>query len=611
VTCLRIVDSPQAQPVAILLKDNQKAVCGVWVGESSGRVWYARLRLSDLGLIRRPVPRDSSLASVARDDIEDMALGPSQPVGRAQDQAASLRSALLREHDDQHEAKVKVKDPGPRCGPLAPRHQVVQPTPERRLAKSVQAELVVDRKDGFWPVSVLTLLRMQDRRARVCRRVAEGTCVRMITQSDFSFNGGEGEWLDYPADELFRHDEHDLFIDALGSVDPSRTAREYFLVSRGKGPNAPDTVQFWFFYTYNYLQVAGRLKVPAGLHEGDFETVSVMLSARSHQPRYVWMARHDDEGRMFVWDEEQLKKTSEGSSHLIAYAARGSHADYESCRRQSRAIKAPHNLIDDRPQCDIHQELHLAPESTHLIDLSRVPWACWRGRFGDHPGGHFLDHVPYETDDGPFGPLWQQTFGGVRFEPCRGVRDSDDREVDRTGARGEEVLSDKVSAQLRAAAGHLDPAVDECTDWEHTPSAGAFLLACDQRELTRYLKSGLELPSSTGLRIDVAGTAARPGPVTVPAIRRDPREPTLDKWRIVATRETHAAIYAACQANTGYLDTLFPDVEVRPNQPLRVDGRDRTLWRLRDAAGTSVAEAAPRVIKKSSKGQPVACALTT
>jgi lysophospholipase L1-like esterase len=596
--CLRTVDSPQAQPVAILLKEGDP-VCGVWVGESSGRVWYARLRLSELASTRRPVPRDSSLTSVARADIEDIALGPLQPVGRAQDQAAALRSALLREHH-------RTPDAGARCGPLAPRHQKVKHTPERALAKSVQPELVVDREDGFWPVSVLTLLRMQDRRARVCRRVADGTCVRMITQSDFSFGGGEGEWLDYPANELSRRDERRLFYDALGSVDPSRTARIYFLVSRGEGKNAPDTVQFWFFYTYNYLLTAHFLKFPAGLHEGDFETVSFLLSAHSHQPRYVWMARHEDEGRMFVWDEEQIKKAG---GHLVAYAARGSHATYESCRRQSREIKAPLGLIDDRPQCDIHQELHLAPESTHTIDLSRVPWACWHGRFGEHPGGRLIEHVPHEAEDGPFGPLWQQTFGKVRSEPCRGVRDSDNREVDTSLAAGEEVLSDKVSARLRAGAGRLEPGVDTCSDWEHAPSAGAFLLACDQAELTRYLKSGLELPSSTGLRIDVAGNAARPGPITVPAIRRDPREPTLGNWRITATRATRATIYAACQANKGYLEALFPAVDIHANEALRVDERDRSTWRLRNARGEPVAAAEPHVIKKPSDRRPAVCGL--
>jgi lysophospholipase L1-like esterase len=596
--CLRTVDSPQAQPVAILLKEGDP-VCGVWVGESSGRVWYARLRLSELASTRRPVPRDSSLTSVARADIDDMALGPLQPVGRAQDQAAALRSALLREHG-------RSPDAGARCGPLAPPHQKVAHTPERALAKSVQPELVVDRKDGFWPVSVLTLLRMQDRRARVCRRVGDGICVRMITQSDFSFGGGEGEWLDYPANELSRRDERRLFHEALGSVDPSRTARVYFLVSRGKGKNAPDTVQFWFFYTYNYLLTAHFLKFPAGVHEGDFETVSLLLSARSHQPHYVWMARHEDEGRMFVWDEDQLKKSG---GHLVAYAARGSHATYESCRRQSRAIKAPLGLIDDRPQCDIHQELHLAPESTHLIDLSRVPWACWHGRFGEHPGGRFLEHIPHEADDGPLGPLWQQTFGNVRSEPCSGVHDSDNREVDGSRAPGEEVLSDKVSARLRAGAGRLDPAVDTCSDWEHAPSAGAFLLACDQAELTRYLKSGLELPSSTGLRIDVAGRAARPGPITVPAVRRDPREPTLGNWRITATRLTHATIYAACQANKGYLEALFPAVDIRANEALRVDERDRSTWRLRNARGEPVATAEPHAIKKPSDRRPAVCGL--
>jgi lysophospholipase L1-like esterase len=602
--CLRIVDSPQAQPVAILLKD-KTSVCGVWVGESSGRVWYARLRLSEGASIRRPLPRDSSLTSVARGDIDDMALGPLQPVGRAQDQAASLRSALVRER-----RPPGALDPGARCGPLAPPYQRLsspaspERARERSLAKSVQPELVVDRKDGFWPVSVLTLLRMQDRRARVCRRVANGTCVRMITQSDFSFNGGEGEWLDYPANPLSRHDERQLFVDALGSVDPSRTAREYFLVSRDENPNAPITVQFWFFYTYNYLQTGDFLKLPAGLHEGDFETVGFLLSAHTHKPRYVWMARHEDEGRMFVWDEDQLKKSG---SHIVAYAARGSHASYESCRRQSRAIKAPFGLIDDRPQCDLNQELHLAPESTHLIDLSRVPWACWRGRFGEHPGGRLVESVPHEADDGPLGPLWQQRFDGVRSEPCRGVRTSDDREVDANHSPGEEVLNDKVSARLRENAGRLDPAVDTCADWEHAPSAGAFLLACDQTELTSYVNSGLERPSSTGLRIDVAGAAARPGEATIPAIRRDPREPTLDNWRITATADVNATIYAACQANTGYLAALFPSVPVQASQTLRVDGRDRRMWRLRDARGKEVAHAPAIAIKEPSKDRPRAC----
>ena len=135
----------------------------------------------------------------------------------------------------------------------------------------------------------------------------------------------------------------------------------------------------------------------------------------------------------------------------------------------------------------------------------------------------------------------------------------------------------------------MDPAVDQCSDWEHAPSSGAFLLACNQDELTGYLASGLERPGPSGLRIDVTGAHARPGPVTVPAMRRDPREPSLDAWRVTATQATTAEIYAACQAGDGYLEARFRGVAVRPEMPLRVDTRNRQAWRLRDPEGRVVA----------------------
>jgi lysophospholipase L1-like esterase len=591
VACLRVIDAPLAQPVALLL-NNQRAVCGVWVGESSGRVWYARLQLSERGAGRRPAPRGSGLTSVARTDVVDMALGPLQPVGRAQDQSVVLRNALQTEHG------LAPSNTSIGCGP--PRAPPDRPdsTPERTLAESVQPELIVDRQDGFWPVSVQTLFAMQDRRAHVCRRVADDVCIRVMNPSDLAFNGGEGEWLDYPPDGVHIDDEQRVFYDALGTDDPARTAREYFLVSRGPGLDAPYTVQFWFFYTFNYLRTGlWFIRHPAGFHEGDFETVAVMLSA-SGQPRYVWMARHKNEGRMFLWDE-----ISKAGGHPVIYAARGSHADYEACRRQSR-IDAPAGLIDDRPQCDPNQQLHLAPESTDIIDLSRVGWACWRGRFGAHPGGQVAERLPYESDDGPLGPLWQQRFGGVTSEPCRGVRD--------TGSHSsppEEVLSDSVAARLQAGAGRLDPAVDSCTDWEHAPTSGAFLMACDRARLQHYVETGLDKLGTGGLHIDVIDRGAtRAGPITIPAIRRDPRVPRLDLWRVTATQPTVADVYASCQAHKGLLEARFAAVSLQADHPLRVDDRARTTWRLRDAAGAVVGPPADvHVIKTPGDGAPLAC----
>lgn len=594
VTCLRILDSPQAQPVAMLLED-KRAVCGVWVGESSGRVFYARLQLDENAAGRRPAPRRSLLASVARDDVVDMAVGPLQTVGRAQDQAVAMRKALQAEHDWDPENVATS------CGPPRPQLKAIPQTRERALAKALQPELIVDRKDGFWPVSVQTLFAMQDRRARVCRRVSDDACVRLISQADLPFNGGEGEWLDYPADVLRRDDQERLFRDALGTDDPARTARVYYLVTRGPGPNAPSTVQFWFFYTYSYLDVGiGPFKQPAGLHEGDFETISIMVSARSHTPRYVWMARHKDEGRMFLWEDDTLR--TEGR-HATIYAARGSHADYENCRRQSR-IQAPAGLIDDRPQCDPNQELHLAPESTRLIDVSRAGWACWRGRFGTHPGASVAERVPYESDDGPRGPLWQQKFGDQTFTPCRGVRASIDRDVP-----DEEVLSPSVSKRLREGAGRLDPAVDECDDWEHATTSGALIVACEPTRLRRYIDSGLENAGSEGVRIDVVdGGATRPGPITVPALRRDPRVKVLTPWRVVATRDTVADVFASCQVGKGLVEIRFRGVRLDAERALHVDDRAHTVWRLRDEAGRQVGrDAKPHVVKPVGDGVALSC----
>jgi hypothetical protein len=521
-------------------------------------------------------------------------LGPLQAVGRARDQAVVLRRALQQERD------WDATNTATSCGPPRARHARVRQTPERRLAKRLQPELIVDRTDGFWPVSVQTLFSMQDRRARLCRRVADGVCVRISGQADLPFNGGEGEWLDNPANGHHTDDQQRAFLDALGSSDPSRTARVYFLVTRGPGRAAPVSVQYWFFYTFNYLRVGTWLFGHAGgLHEGDFETVGMLLSARTHQPRYVWMARHKDEGRSFLWSEEAIKKAGE---HLVAYAARGSHASYENCRRQRR-IQAPRGLIDDRPQCDPDEALHLAPEATRLIDLSRVAWACWRGRFGAHPGAEVADRLPHESDDGPRGPLWQQRFGGVTYEPCRGVRYSKDRD-----GPSEEVLDDRTSSRLRARAGRLDPLVDSCGDWEHPATSGAFVVACDARRLRRYIDSGLENPGRGGLRIDV-GDRRRPrtGPVDIPAVRRDPRIARFDTWLITATEPTVAQVYASCQAGDGILEARFPQVAFEANRTLRIDDRARTTWRLRDQDGTVLYEAQVHVVKRPEGERGLRC----
>jgi hypothetical protein len=589
--------SPEGQPFAAADKTLSRGACGIFVAQTGDRIWYARVELNERGTARSPQARRGRLSSVARDQLASSAVGPLQPAARAQDQALALREELLRDAG----AAEPVVDAVHTCAASPPPVRV-KDTPQRRLAELYQPELVVDRRDGFWPVPVRTIFAMEDRRARACRRIDDrdaDLCVRLSKQGDLPWSGGDGEWIEYPADN--RHDDqHRQMVEALGSIDPARTAREYFLVSGGDSRRAPVTVQYWFFYTYNEQPTkAGS----AGRHEGDFESAGVLLSARTHRPRYVWMARHADEGRMFTWSEAAVKRAEgTGGAHFLAFAARGSHATYESCLTQTRT-KAPAGIIDDHPTCAPARQLHLAPESTPLTDLSRVGWGCWRGLFGHRPGGGVFEQIPYLQADAPRSPLWQQRFGDERAEPCRGVEDPGPRD-----GLGEEVLPQATSKALRAAAGRLDPLVDDCRDWEHPPPTGTYLVACSPEGLSRYVQSGLEDPGPEGLHIDEAGVfGPTRGPVDVPAVRRDPVGRRMDTWRIAATARTKVAVYASCRHGGGLLEARFRAVDVEADEPLRLDDRRRSSWRLRRDDGTTAATAGAHVVRGKVNAGERAC----
>ena len=186
------------------------------------------------------------------------------------------------------------------------------------------------------------------------------------------------------------------------------------------------------------------------------------------------------------------------------------------------------------------------------------------------PGGRPVERVPYESADGPLGPLWQQRFGDVSSEPCRGVRETRIPPAKRSNAlnRHEEVLAETTMRRLRHRAGRLDPLVDSCADWE-PPATGAYLIVCSPDQLRRYIQSGLEDHGRAGLHIDAAN-AKRPavGRPTVPAVRRDPLLRRLDDWRIASLVRARANVYASCQAGRGLIEVRFPRVLITPSRPL-------------------------------------------
>jgi hypothetical protein len=601
---LRGIDSPELQPVAAILKDG-KAVCGVYIGQSGGRLWMGRLELDERASVKPP--RRGDIVSFDSDRVTALAVGPLEPVARAQGRAVELRDGLLDEH-----GATDPAERAPSCTPPKPEVKVDRSW-QRRLAERFQPELIVDREDGFWPVPVKTLFSMQDRRAAICRGVGsdDGGCLRLSTQGQFPWAGGDGEWLEYPAANTSRGDQHDLMVNALGSSDPDATATVYFLVAGDRHGNRPITIQYWFFYSFNYQPIRGGTILGGGYHEGDFESIGVLLSGKRERPRYLWMARHDKEGRVFPWNDDALTIAGE---HPTVFVARGSHASYESCGAQVRYV-ARYGLVDDHPTCDEDRQLHLAPEATPVTDLSRVAWGCWHGLFGHKNENRSYEQIPYLVSDAPRSPLWQQSFGGVLSEPCRGVHDPGDRE-----GPGEEVVeeSNGVPARLRARAGRLEPLVDQCADWESPPPTGIYMVACDQSALDSYLASSLEDPGTAGVRIDVArADGPKVGEYALPAIRRNRDGVYLDGWRLVAAKRGVVSVFASCPRNGAIVAASFSHVVVEPSRPLRL--RDRGFgrrWVLTEPDGSPASTAVPfptreeggrLVAARRKPGQTLAC----
>jgi len=573
------VDSPELQPVAAVLRGGE-AVCGVYVGESDGRLWLGRLVLDERAGVHRP--KRGAISPLAADAIEARALGPLEPVDRVEARARALRDGLLDQRGDRDPTRRT-----PRCQapPLRPR--VVEDR-QRDLADRYQPELVIDRRDGFWPVPVSTLFSIRDRRATICRRVAGGAegCLRLGSPGEFPWIGGAGESLEYPAADDDVGEQHDQMVSALGSADPEGTATEYYLVHRERRGGAI-SIQYWFFYPFNYQPVGGGI-AGAGYHEGDFESIGVLLSARSEEPRYVWMARHNAEGRVFPWSDEALRRPG---GHPRIYAARGSHATYENCLGQVRP-SGVEGLIDDHPTCRARRQLRLAPEVTPLTDLSRVGWGCWQGLFGHrNRGAGAYERIKYVIADAPRSPLWQQSFGGVEARPCRGVSDPGGRD-----GVGEETVEEGtgVPARLRRRAGDLENVLDECADWEAPTTSGTYMVVCNQRALAAYVRSGLEDPGTAAVRIEAAGGRRERGPVSLPALRRNEAGTYLDEWRLSAARLTRVSVFASCPSRGRVIAVRFKHVTLRPGRPLRLRDRDPSgRWLLIAPDGSPVASAIP------------------
>lgn len=570
----RTREHPKLQGVAVALADGGPIRCGLYVAETDSRFYLAHVDVVPRGRTVDIVPQSGRILSLPRAGIEHVELGPLEGVDEAQARGVVLRSELRADRATAGGAAPAAASAAPAtvdANACSPQGTQAPPreTPQRTLAERFQPRLVVDRADGFWPVSVLTMFDLQRGSRRLCRDVARRTCIRVTQPSQLPWIGGVGEWLEYPGPDTDDREQQRDMVRALGSSDPAQSARQYFFVTGGDGETT--SIQYWFYYVFNYQRVGpGAVRLlDAGFHEGDFESTGILLSKGDDpKPVYVWTPRHANEGRPLLWSESTLRRSA---GHATVYAARGSHATYDACLRQRRPL-APLGLIDDRPQCDPQRQLTFEPQITPLSDLALAPWACWQGRFGHASraaGGSIAGEL---LANGPESPLWQQRFGGPKARPCDAVRTDPPRPN-----TGEEVLDDATAALLRERGGRLDGLFDQCSDWERQPPSGVYVVACDEAALGAFFASGLT--DAGGREITIRGATGAAERPSVPAVLRRPDEVSPAGARLSATQAMTVRVYAACWDGARPVVAQFASVPLEPGRTieLRTGARGWTL----------------------------------
>ena len=304
------------------------------------------------------------------------------------------------------------------------------------LARRYQPTVVVSALDRFWPVSLSAVLGARWHGHSTCLVVAGRCTVHGPTLQDLARPGARRDYLRYPSPV---DDVRDSFLTVaaflgtpatilrlwplhLAAVDPFASAQVYFhelpRTSRSAYPGLPPgliSLEYWFFYPLNYFPLVRipleALSNPIGstlgntdYHQGDLEHVAVLLDPRTMRPRYLWMARHADEGEAYAWHSRLVQWSAD---HATVYAALGSHASYAHCGIQRRS--RTYLFINDYVPCLPHETYGFTYGQTRLVDLDHTAWGCWRGHLGEAgPGlrGGIVGVTPYETG-GPVSPLLQ------------------------------------------------------------------------------------------------------------------------------------------------------------------------------------------------------------
>jgi hypothetical protein len=342
------------------------------------------------------------------------------------------------------------------------------------MAKRFQPTVLTSVTDPFWPVSVDALLQDvgsgSDGR-RTCVRPSDKAekcpVEAQTTLADLSpLQSAPEDFLEFPTTpaltraptqqlEAFLRGQQgresplpsprELLADP-GALDPWATAQVYFYYAGPADPAhwpAPNpaiekglvALQYWFFYPYNYFPtlVAGDVMNDApiagdiantDLHQGDWEHVTVLVEPHKQEARWLYMARHSDEGKYFRWNSPLL---SFDEGHPIVQAAYGGHPSYPAgCGARPRYMSPLDGRVSDWLVCGPGRFAFRA-SSTPLVDLAHTPWVCWQGHFGAvtpesiRSAGKQESSIAraiekYVLVSGPRSPLWQAENGHLEAE---------------------------------------------------------------------------------------------------------------------------------------------------------------------------------------------------
>lgn len=146
--------------------------------------------------------------------------------------------------------------------------------------------------------------------------------------------------------------------------------KEPVVYARVVPANNQTVIQYWLFYYYNSWGIQGGAPGYAGLHEGDWEMVQVILG-EDKQPLYAAYAQHLG-GSKKEWDDLSPGLNIE-NNHPIVYPGLGSHASYFGPYK--------YYLVDLDKTAMINQPL-LKPQVVLLQPSTIDQWVRYKGKWG-------------------------------------------------------------------------------------------------------------------------------------------------------------------------------------------------------------------------------------